>query len=95
MELDCAFPLVQGITQSDDPKVAFQDADYCLLVGARPRGSGMERKDLLEANAQIFSVQDLLRGCRKCKVLVVGNPANTNIDCVQKLWVRGDIYRDN
>ena len=54
---DCAFPLVAGIVQTDDPEVAFKDADYCLLVGARPRGPGMERKDLLEANAQIFSVQ--------------------------------------
>ena len=58
MELeDCAFPLVQNIVQSDDPNVAFKDADYCLLVGARPRGPGMERKDLLAANAAIFSVQ--------------------------------------
>ena len=78
---DCAFPLVQGITQSDDPRVAFQDADYCLLVGARPRGPGMERKDLLEANAQIFSVQGAAIGevaSENVKVLVVGNPANTN-----------------
>ena len=78
---DCAFPLVQGITQSDDPKVAFQDADYCLLVGARPRGPGMERKDLLEANAEIFSVQGAAIGevaSENVKVLVVGNPANTN-----------------
>ena len=54
---DCAFPLVAGIVQSDNPEVAFKDADYCVLVGARPRGPGMERKDLLEANAQIFSLQ--------------------------------------
>ena len=58
MELeDCAFPLVHGIVLTDKPEVAFKDADYCLLVGARPRGPGMERKDLLEANAAIFSVQ--------------------------------------
>jgi malate dehydrogenase len=78
---DCAFPLVAGIIQSDDPEVAFQDADYCLLVGARPRGPGMERKDLLEANAQIFSVQGAAINevsSRDVRVLVVGNPANTN-----------------
>ena len=78
---DCAFPLVQGIVQSDDPNVAFKDADYCLLVGARPRGPGMERKDLLEANAAIFSVQGKAindNASRDVKVLVVGNPANTN-----------------
>jgi malate dehydrogenase len=58
MELDdCAFPLLQGIVATDDPEVAFKDADYALLVGARPRGPGMERKDLLEANAQIFITQ--------------------------------------
>ena len=54
---DCAFPLVSDIVATDDPMVAFKDADYCLLVGARPRGPGMERKDLLEANARIFSEQ--------------------------------------
>lgn len=78
---DCAFPLVAGIVQSDDPNVAFKDADYCLLVGARPRGPGMERKDLLEANAQIFSAQGkaINDNARPAvKVLVVGNPANTN-----------------
>jgi len=78
---DCAFPLVAGIIQSDDPEVAFKDADYCLLVGARPRGPGMERKDLLEANAQIFSAQGAAINkvsSRDVKVLVVGNPANTN-----------------
>jgi malate dehydrogenase len=78
---DCAFPLVAGIVQSDDPEVAFKDADYCLLVGARPRGPGMERKDLLEANAQIFSLQGTAINkvaSRDVKVLVVGNPANTN-----------------
>ena len=82
MELeDCALPLVQGIVQSDDPNVAFKDADYCLLVGARPRGPGMERKDLLAANAAIFSVQGKAindHASRDVKVLVVGNPANTN-----------------
>ena len=78
---DCAFPLVQGIIQTDDPNVAFKDADYCLLVGARPRGPGMERKDLLEANAAIFSVQGKAindNASRDVRVLVVGNPANTN-----------------
>ena len=78
---DCAFPLVQGIIQTDDPNVAFKDADYCLLVGARPRGPGMERKDLLEANAAIFSVQGKAindHASRDVRVIVVGNPANTN-----------------
>ena len=78
---DCAFPLVAGITQSDDPNIAFKGADYCLLVGARPRGPGMERKDLLEANAAIFSVQGKAindNASSSVKVLVVGNPANTN-----------------
>lgn len=82
MELnDCAFPLLHGIVTSDDPEVAFKDADYALLVGARPRGPGMERKDLLEANAAIFSVQGKAMNkvaSRDIKVLVVGNPANTN-----------------
>lgn len=82
MELeDCAFPLVAGIVQTDDANVAFKDADYCLLVGARPRGPGMERKDLLEANAAIFSAQGKAindHASRDVKVLVVGNPANTN-----------------
>ena len=81
MELeDCAFPLVSGIVQTDDPDVAFKNADYCLLVGARPRGPGMERKDLLEANAAIFSAQGKAindHASRNVKVLVVGNPANT------------------
>ena len=78
---DCAFPLIAGIVQTDDPEVAFKDADYCLLVGARPRGPGMERKDLLEANAAIFSTQGKAINdvaSRNVKVLVVGNPANTN-----------------
>lgn len=82
MELnDCAFPLLHGIVTSDDPEVAFKDSDYALLVGARPRGPGMERKDLLEANAAIFSVQGKAINkvaSRDIKVLVVGNPANTN-----------------
>lgn len=78
---DCAFPLVQDIVATDDPNVAFKDADFALLVGARPRGPGMERKDLLEANAAIFSVQGKAlndHASRDVKVLVVGNPANTN-----------------
>jgi len=82
MELeDCAFPLLAGVVVTDDPKVAFRDADYALLVGARPRSKGMERKDLLEANAAIFTVQGKALdtvASRKVKVLVVGNPANTN-----------------
>ena len=82
MELDdCAFPLLQNIVCTDDPMVAFKDTDYALLVGARPRGPGMERKDLLEANAAIFSTQgkaiDAVAS-KNIKVLVVGNPANTN-----------------
>ena len=82
MELeDCAFPLLQKIVTTDDATVAFRDVDIALLVGARPRSKGMERKDLLEANAQIFTVQgralDEAAG-RAVKVLVVGNPANTN-----------------
>ncbi len=82
MELnDCAFPLLKDVVISDDPEVAFKDADYALLVGARPRGPGMERKDLLEANAAIFSTQGKAINkvaSRDIKVLVVGNPANTN-----------------
>lgn len=82
MEIDdCAFSLVQEIIATDDPNVAFKDVDYALLVGSRPRGPGMERKDLLEANAQIFSVQGKSlndHASRDVKVLVVGNPANTN-----------------
>jgi malate dehydrogenase len=82
MELDdCAFGTLAGIVATDNPDVAFKDADYALLVGARPRGPGMERKDLLEANAAIFSVQGKAmneHASRGIKVLVVGNPANTN-----------------
>ena len=78
---DCAFPLVADVMATDDPMEAFKDADYCLLVGARPRGPGMERKDLLEANAKIFSAQGAAINAvagHLVKVLVVGNPANTN-----------------
>jgi malate dehydrogenase len=82
MELeDCAFPLLQGVVVTDDPKVAFKDADYAMLVGARPRSKGMERKDLLEANGAIFTVQGRAldeAASRDVRVLVVGNPANTN-----------------
>lgn len=88
MELeDCAFPLLSGIVCTDDPNVAFKDAEYALLVGARPRGAGMERKDLLEANAAIFSVQGKAinnHAARSIKVLVVGNPANTNALIAQR-----------
>jgi malate dehydrogenase len=82
MELeDCAFPLLAGVVITDDPKVAFKDADCAVLVGARPRSKGMERKDLLEANGAIFTVQGQALDAvakRTCKILVVGNPANTN-----------------
>lgn len=82
MELeDCAFPLLENVITTDDPNVAFKDTDIALLVGSRPRGPGMERKDLLEANAAIFSVQGKAINdfaSRQVKVLVVGNPANTN-----------------
>jgi malate dehydrogenase len=88
MELDdCAFPLLADIVCTDDPNVAFKDTDYALLVGARPRGPGMERKDLLEANAAIFSVQGKAiddNASRNIKVLVVGNPANTNALITQR-----------
>jgi malate dehydrogenase len=82
MELDdCAFPLLAGVEAHSDPMTAFKDTDYALLVGARPRGPGMERKDLLSANAQIFTAQGKALNAvasRNVKVLVVGNPANTN-----------------
>lgn len=88
MELeDCAFPLLAGVVCTDDPSVGFKDADYALLVGARPRGPGMERKDLLEANAAIFSVQGKAidqNASKNIKVLVVGNPANTNALIAQR-----------
>ncbi|TAN12018.1 MAG: malate dehydrogenase [Burkholderiaceae bacterium] len=82
MELeDCAFPLLAGMHAFSDANAAFKDADYALLVGARPRGPGMERSDLLQANAQIFTVQGKALNAaasRNVRVLVVGNPANTN-----------------
>ena len=82
MELDdCAFPLLQGMTAHSDPREAFKDVDVALLVGSRPRGPGMERKDLLKVNAEIFKVQGKALNdvaSRNVKVLVVGNPANTN-----------------
>ena len=88
MELDhCAFPLLNDIVCTDDANVAFKDADFALLVGARPRGPGMERKDLLEANAAIFSVQGKAindNASKDIKVLVVGNPANTNALLAQR-----------
>ena len=82
MELDdCAFPLLDGIVQTDQPEVAFDGADVALLVGSRPRTKGMERADLLEANGAIFTVQGKALSAAAaddCKILVVGNPANTN-----------------
>ena len=88
MELDdCAFPLLAGVVCTDDPNIGFKDTDYALLVGARPRGPGMERKDLLEANAAIFSVQGKAidgNASKNIKVLVVGNPANTNALITQR-----------
>ncbi|PZQ18591.1 MAG: malate dehydrogenase [Rhodanobacter denitrificans] len=82
MELnDCAFPTLHGVVATDDVNVAFKDVDYALLVGARPRGPGMERKDLLEANGAIFAPQGKAlndHAKRDVRVLVVGNPANTN-----------------
>ena len=88
MELDdCAFPLLAGMVCTDKAEVAFKDSDYALLVGARPRGPGMERKDLLEANAAIFSAQGKAindYASRDIKVLVVGNPANTNALITQR-----------
>jgi malate dehydrogenase len=88
MELhDCAFQTLAGLVATDDPNVAFKDSDYALLVGAKPRGPGMERKDLLEANAAIFSVQGKAineHASRDIRVLVVGNPANTNALITQR-----------
>jgi malate dehydrogenase len=82
MELnDCAYPLLHKITITDDPKVAFNNVDYAFLIGAKPRGPGMERRDLLECNAEIFAVQGSVLNevaHRNVKVLVTGNPANTN-----------------
>ena len=88
MELDdCAFPLLAGMQAHSDPMAAFKDAEIALLVGARPRGPGMERKDLLAANAQIFTAQGKAldaAASRSVKVLVVGNPANTNAHIAMK-----------
>lgn len=88
MELDdCAFPLLQGVVQSDQPDEAFEKADIAMLVGSRPRGPGMERSDLLEANGAIFTVQGKSlndHASNDVKVLVVGNPANTNCLIAQR-----------
>jgi malate dehydrogenase len=97
MELeDCAFPLLVGIEAHSDPVAAFKDTDYALLVGARPRGPGMERADLLAANAQIFTAQGKALNAsasRNVKVLVVGNPANTNAYIAMKS--APDLPREN
>ncbi len=97
MELDdCAFPLLAGVTASDDPKVAFKDIDVALLVGATPRGPGMERSDLLQKNAQVFIAQGRALNevaKRDVKVLVVGNPANTNAYIAMKS--APDLKREN
>src|SRR5471032_1161835 len=82
MELDdCAFPLLAGIVQTSDPAVGFKDANWCLLIGAKPRGPGMERADLLKDNGKIFTAQGKIIdevAAADCRVAVVGNPANTN-----------------
>ena len=97
MELDdCAFPLLAGMEAHSDPVTAFKDTDYALLVGARPRGPGMERADLLAANAQIFTAQGKALNAsasRNVKVLVVGNPANTNAYIAMKS--APDLPREN
>ncbi len=97
MELeDCAFPLLAGMEAHSDPMTAFKDTDYALLVGARPRGPGMEREDLLAANAQIFTAQGKAlnqSASRDVRVLVVGNPANTNAYIAMK-WAP-DLPRKN
>jgi len=97
MELeDCAFPLLAGMEAHSDPMTAFKDADVALLVGARPRGPGMERADLLSANAQIFTAQGKALNAvasRDVKVLVVGNPANTNAYIAMKS--APDLPREN
>jgi malate dehydrogenase len=97
MELeDCAFPLLAGMVAASDPKVAFRDIDYALLVGARPRSKGMERKDLLEANGAIFTGQGRALNevaKRSVRVLVVGNPANTNAYIAMKS--APDLPREN
>src|SRR6058998_262684 len=96
MELeDCAFPLLAGIVQTDDPNVAFEGVNTALLVGSRPRSKGMERKDLLEANGAIFTVQGkaLAAGAADdLRVLVVGNPANTN--CLIAMSNAGSVPRE-
>src|SRR2546421_7695223 len=96
MELeDCAFPLVRDVVQTDDADTAFGDIDYGLLVGSRPRTKGMERKDLLEANGAIFTVQGraLANSAKKdVRVLVVGNPANTN--CLIAMNNAGKVPRE-
>ena len=88
MELeDCAFPLLAGVEMTDDPAVAFRDVDAAMLVGSRPRSAGMERRDLLLANAEIFKVQGKAlneAAKREAKVIVVGNPANTNAAILAK-----------
>ncbi|WKZ12859.1 MAG: malate dehydrogenase [Gammaproteobacteria bacterium] len=88
MELeDCAFPALQAVVATDQPQEAFRDADYALLVGAKPRGPGMERGDLLKENAKIFSVQGRAlndHASRQVRVMVVGNPANTNALIAQR-----------
>ncbi len=97
MELnDCAFPLVQGIIATDEANVAFKDADYALLVGSRPRGPGMERSDLLKANGTIFTAQGKAlndNASRNVKILVVGNPANTN--CLIAMKNAPDLPQEN
>jgi malate dehydrogenase len=97
MELeDCAFPLLAGMQAHGDPNTAFKDIDYALLVGARPRGPGMERADLLAANAQIFTAQGKALNAvasRDVRVLVVGNPANTNAWIAMKS--APDLKREN
>ena len=97
MELqDCAFPLLAGMEAHSDPLTAFKDTDYAMLVGARPRGPGMERADLLAANAQIFTAQGKALNAsasRNVKVLVVGNPANTNAYIAMKS--APDLAREN
>lgn len=94
--LDCAFPLLVGVDTFDDANRGFSAADYALLVGSRPRGPGMERKDLLEANGAIFSVQGRAlndHASRDVRVLVVGNPANTN--CLIAVRSAPDLSADN
>lgn len=97
MELnDCAFPLVQGIVPTDDPNVAFKDADYALLVGSMPRKKGMERSDLLQKNGAIFTTQGKAlndNASRDVKILVVGNPANTN--CLIAMKNAPDLPKEN